>query len=336
MDSTRLSEVLLAHQDALSNQSRLQAILFDVFPMEKRDVRILLIAYELGITDEISCSEIDDSLVNRLTYRLEDEFSIDSKKAREIVLLWCEAYGVGVLQKDNKIQANKIASKKSATQSTQPTQSHLENKQPISRGENTPLETHGDKKDSIRYSDSKPIPDFGKLDDDPQWAHTNDAFLYDQYRKETIRKYVAITLIVLLLGVVAFMVFHNSSQKAPSERPSVTSLTENNSLTTATATTSPTATPTAKPTATPTAKPTAAPTSDPNGPPQGIGPWFGWLFTKWLPQAIVDALKFIVVEIIWKFLIVTVIWNFLIKTVIWGLLQFLWSLLVSLWHAIFG
>ena len=107
MDSARLGEVLLAHQDVLSNQSRLQAILFDVFPMEKRDVRILLIAYELGITDEISCSTIDDSLVNRLTYRLVDEYSIELSKAKEIVVLWCEAFGVGVLHKENKIQTEK-------------------------------------------------------------------------------------------------------------------------------------------------------------------------------------------------------------------------------------
>ena len=60
---------------------------------------------------------------------------------------------------------------------------------------------------------------------------------------------------------------------------------------------------------------------------QRIGAWFGWLFTSWLPQALVDVLKFIVVD---------VIWNFLIKTVLWGILQFLWNLLVALWHAIFG
>ena len=60
---------------------------------------------------------------------------------------------------------------------------------------------------------------------------------------------------------------------------------------------------------------------------QRIGAWFGWLFTSWLPQALVDVLKFIVVDLIW---------NLLIKTVLWGILQFIWNLLVALWHAIFG
>ena len=60
---------------------------------------------------------------------------------------------------------------------------------------------------------------------------------------------------------------------------------------------------------------------------QRIGAWFGWLLTSWLPQALVDVLKFIVVDLIW---------NILIKTVLWGILQFIWNLLVALWHAIFG
>ncbi len=159
-------------------------------------------------------------------------------------------------------------------------------------------------------------------------------------RKKRQIKIFSVLAAIIAIGILIFFVVSNNSQRDPISSPSkqtVVPLTNTPTATpTATPTPKPTATPTPKPTATPTAKPTAAPTKDPDAPPSGIGPWFGWLFTKWLPRAIVDALKFIVVEIIWKFLIVTVIWNFLIKTVLWGILQFLWGLLVSLWKAIFG
>ena len=172
--------------------------------------------------------------------------------------------------------------------------------------------------------------------------------------KRRIIVYSSLAAIVVIGILILSLVLSNNSQKdliSSTSTQTAASLTSTPSATvsptatptatptakpTATPTPKPTATPTTKPTATPTAKPTAAPTKDPDAPPSGIGPWFGWLFTKWLPRAIVDVLKFIVVEILWKFLIVTVIWNFLIKTVIWGILQFLWGLIVSLWKAIFG
>ena len=85
------------------------------------------------------------------------------------------------------------------------------------------------------------------------------------------------------------------------------------------------------PAATAAPQPTAIPEETVSEPQPGlfqrIGNWIGWLFTTWLPQAIADVLKFIFVDIIW---------GFLIKTIVFGVFRFLWNLIVSLWHVIFG
>ena len=146
-------------------------------------------------------------------------------------------------------------------------------------------------------------------------------------------KVIIIISIVLVIGFAIYAIFLQSSIISINigENNTITNnivTNQNSEVKKVTATPKPTSAPTKtpRPTSEPvqTSKPVA--TSE-SGPPHGIGPWLGWLFTHWLPQAIVDILKFITVD---------VIWGFLIKTVLWGILQFIWNLLVAGWHAIFG
>lgn len=103
MDVNRFKDLLVNYPDAISSQSRLQAMLNDTFPGERLEIRLLVSAYEMGITNEIKRSSLDNSLANRFIKRLEDDYGIDSSKARQAVLMWCDAYGVGVLKKVNMI-----------------------------------------------------------------------------------------------------------------------------------------------------------------------------------------------------------------------------------------
>lgn len=103
MDVNLFKDLLVRYPDAISSQSRLQAMLNDTFPGERLEIRLIVSAYEMGIANEIKRSSLDNSLANRFIKRLEDDYGIDSSKARQAVLMWCEAYGVGVLKKSSTI-----------------------------------------------------------------------------------------------------------------------------------------------------------------------------------------------------------------------------------------
>ena len=146
-------------------------------------------------------------------------------------------------------------------------------------------------------------------------------------------KVTLIIPIVLVIGFAIYAIFLRSSIISINigANNTITNnivTNQNSEVKKVTATPKPTSAPTEtpRPTSEPVKTPKPTVTSE-SGPPHGIGPWLGWLFTHWLPQAIVDILKFIIVD---------VIWGFLVKTVLWGILQFIWNLLVAGWHAIFG
>lgn len=142
-------------------------------------------------------------------------------------------------------------------------------------------------------------------------------------------KIVAIISVVLLLGFTIYAIFFRSSTisiNVGTNNTITNTVVEDKSaseISIVQSTPQPTAEPVTPPAST---SENSAPKSEPNL-FQRIGAWFGWLFTTWLPRAIVDVFKFLIVDIIW---------GFLIKTVLFGILQFFWNLLVSLWHAIFG
>lgn len=139
-------------------------------------------------------------------------------------------------------------------------------------------------------------------------------------------KIVAIISAVLLIGFIIYAIFFRSSTisiNVGANNTITNTVIDDKSTNEKTVVVQPVAEPVA-PSASTSEK--TASESEP-GLFQRIGAWFGWLFTTWLPNAIVD---------VFRFLIVDVIWGFLIKTVLFGFFQFLWNLLVALWHAIFG
>ena len=142
-------------------------------------------------------------------------------------------------------------------------------------------------------------------------------------------KIVAIVSAVLLLGFIIYAIFFRSSIISINVgvNNTITNTVIEDKSTSEVSVVQNTPQPTAEPVAPPASTSEKTASKSEPGLFQRIGAWFGWLFTTWLPKAIVD---------VFKFLIVDVIWGFLVKTVLFGILQFLWNLLVSLWRAIFG
>ncbi len=99
MEAKSLTALFKTYPDICRNRSRLQALLNDMFPTERLEIRLILSAQETGIADEIQRNDLDDFFVKRMARQLMDDYGLDQARAGQAVLLWCDAFGTGVLGK---------------------------------------------------------------------------------------------------------------------------------------------------------------------------------------------------------------------------------------------
>ena len=96
---THLSFILNAHVDVLADRKRLSAMLKDLCPNRRREINILLQAYDLRIIEEIkSLSSVDSIFINRFTSKVVNEYGTNESLAKEMILIWCLCYGHDVLK----------------------------------------------------------------------------------------------------------------------------------------------------------------------------------------------------------------------------------------------
>lgn len=96
---THLSFILNDHMDVLADRKRFSAMLKDLCPNRRREVNILLQAYDLRIIEEIKAlSSIDSIFINRFTGKVVNEYGTNESLAKENILIWCLCYGHDVLQ----------------------------------------------------------------------------------------------------------------------------------------------------------------------------------------------------------------------------------------------
>jgi len=98
MEIKLFTDYIIAHPDVLSNKALLYAILNDLYPQDKLEVHLMISAYDAGITEAIESADFD-TVLKRITMKLENEWAIEQNKAKTAVTLWYNAYGVGVLKK---------------------------------------------------------------------------------------------------------------------------------------------------------------------------------------------------------------------------------------------
>ncbi len=108
MDAKVLEHVFRNHPDSVNNKGIFKGLLYDYFPTERSEVRLLLSAYEAGIAGEIAQHRMDESFVHRMTQRLSESYGLEQRKAEQAVLLWCEAYGKGILEKECNIKQHPV------------------------------------------------------------------------------------------------------------------------------------------------------------------------------------------------------------------------------------
>lgn len=104
-------EMLVKHQASLDDRKRFTALVKDLFPDQAKNVNLLLMAYNMGIAQEIqSVSHINNTFAFRYVKQLMDDFGMSRVNADWIVSVWCFCYGGKVLGKACDISIQKQGS----------------------------------------------------------------------------------------------------------------------------------------------------------------------------------------------------------------------------------
>lgn len=103
--------MLRQHQAFLDDRKKFTALVKDLFPDQAKNVNLLLMAYNMGIAQDIqTASHINNTFAFRYVKQLMDDFGMSRVNADWIVSVWCACYGAKVLGKACDISIQKQGS----------------------------------------------------------------------------------------------------------------------------------------------------------------------------------------------------------------------------------
>lgn len=103
--------MLRQHQASLDDRKKFTALVKDLFPDQAKNVNLLLMAYNIGIAQDIqNASHINNTFAFRYVKQLMDDFGMSRVNADWIVSVWCSCYGGKVLGKACDISIQKQGS----------------------------------------------------------------------------------------------------------------------------------------------------------------------------------------------------------------------------------
>lgn len=103
--------MLRQHQASLDDRKKFTALVKDLFPDQAKNVNLLLMAYNMGIAQDIqTASHINNTFAFRYVKQLMDDFGMSRVNADWIVSVWCACYGAKVLGKACDISIQKQGS----------------------------------------------------------------------------------------------------------------------------------------------------------------------------------------------------------------------------------
>ena len=86
--------MLTRHQASLDDRKKFTALVKDLFPDQAKNVNLLLMAYNMGIAQDIqNASHINNTFAFRYVKQLMDDFGMSRVNADWIVSVWCSCYG---------------------------------------------------------------------------------------------------------------------------------------------------------------------------------------------------------------------------------------------------
>ena len=100
--------MLCQYKDSITEKKRFSGLVKDFFPKEAKNVNLLLMAYNLGIAEDINnATYINNTFAYRYVKQLVDNFGLSRVNADWIVSIWCVCYGAKVLGKKCDVQLQK-------------------------------------------------------------------------------------------------------------------------------------------------------------------------------------------------------------------------------------
>lgn len=96
-DDKVLAGLIQDYPDALSDRKRLQALLLDFFPQDRRKRNLLLIVFDDGIVSEMrELGQLDHMTLHRFVRSIEQGYDIRTKSAEAAVMAWARAMGLSI------------------------------------------------------------------------------------------------------------------------------------------------------------------------------------------------------------------------------------------------
>lgn len=94
-DDKVLASLIHDYPDALSDRKKLQALLLDFFPQDRRKRNLLMIVFDDGIVGEMrGLGKIDQMTMHRFVKSIEQGYDIRTKSAETAVKAWIKALGL--------------------------------------------------------------------------------------------------------------------------------------------------------------------------------------------------------------------------------------------------
>lgn len=115
-DDKILADMIRDYPDALSDRKRLQALLLDFFPQDRRKRNLLRIVFDDGIVDEMrGLAQIDKMTLHRFVRSIEMGYDIRTKSAEAAVAAWVRALGLSMDEKTEEMEAPEGGRESSST-----------------------------------------------------------------------------------------------------------------------------------------------------------------------------------------------------------------------------
>lgn len=112
MFEQKFETMLKQYSDAIDDKKRFSGLVKDMFPEQAKHANLLLMAYNLGIAQEMQrVNEVNNTFAYRYVKQLMDNFGLSRVNADWIVSVWCVCYGQKTLRKkcDIKLQVKGTA-----------------------------------------------------------------------------------------------------------------------------------------------------------------------------------------------------------------------------------
>lgn len=103
--------MLRQYSSCIDDKKKFSGLVKDFFPTQAKNVNLLLMAYNMGIAEElVKTSYINNTFAYRYVKQLVDDFGLSRVNADWIVSIWCVCYGEKVLGKKCEINMQKQGS----------------------------------------------------------------------------------------------------------------------------------------------------------------------------------------------------------------------------------